>query len=740
MKLHLPKLLFAAIVAFGACAQQAQAAAATKVQEVTIGEKTYKTTMVYGNNNVNISAADLALQEGTDYLGFSMYSDQAANASSGGSNHWASTNQTISSNIVIYDDNTTTEKVEGLVIDNGYATTTTFTGAVYGNGTISKITAAPSSGETFVFTGDMSNYSGDIKMIGKNTNKLRIEGSSTGTGTIESAGTVTLKNTAIRTSKITASTLNIEGAQTTVNSALTLSATTLNLSKRLDVSAAGASVNFATKSTVNINLIDLLTGNFGDVVKYNTTASDVQGNGYFRVEGLQVASDTSKVSGGQIKVRVGSHGGFDVNANSTMKATYKKLAYGIAADATYDSAIMGEAESLILDGTATLTLEASLPETVTKGIYIKGTGTKLNLANKDVVVNQGDFIILDGKKVALQGSGTYKIGTASIATGVSVDKLWTGTVEYSYSALDNALTENLSKLGNASSTVKLTGAGGHFATSSGGLKDLHLELKDNGEIKALTVSNGNSRSVHGDSASYLASTITGDGTLDYTFKGDTTNGSAISAFKLEGNISGWDGLFQYNASNASDKNELDLFVTGKATEVNVSIANKCAGKLNLIVENADKTTSLNAAVTVNTLKATDNSSIEVGGVIITDSLTLGAGSTLIFNGGNLTLSESLTLSIAQIKLAEDIVFNTADTYTLISMATDARSATGAITFTDDVANWGGAVYNIGGVDYAASLQNTGTALSVHFQAIPEPTTATLSLLALAGLAARRRRK
>ncbi len=56
----------------------------------------------------------------------------------------------------------------------------------------------------------------------------------------------------------------------------------------------------------------------------------------------------------------------------------------------------------------------------------------------------------------------------------------------------------------------------------------------------------------------------------------------------------------------------------------------------------------------------------------------------------------------------------------------------------DFSNWNGNVVLSGVADY--TVNKTATGLTVTYSGVPEPTTATLSLLALAGLAARRRRK
>lgn len=107
------------------------------------------------------------------------------------------------------------------------------------------------------------------------------------------------------------------------------------------------------------------------------------------------------------------------------------------------------------------------------------------------------------------------------------------------------------------------------------------------------------------------------------------------------------------------------------------------------------------------------------------------------------------------------------TYTLVAVGTDALAAvgmgytytpgTGALTVNADELTIGGAMKTLGvRVDYHPGVTTTGAnwvssadlstakgewgAVITNITLIPEPATATLSLLALAGLAARRRRK
>ncbi len=79
------------------------------------------------------------------------------------------------------------------------------------------------------------------------------------------------------------------------------------------------------------------------------------------------------------------------------------------------------------------------------------------------------------------------------------------------------------------------------------------------------------------------------------------------------------------------------------------------------------------------------------------------------------------------------------TYTLTVTGGD-QSMTPTLTWADGSETLASYKGNMNGNAALTSVVNPGVSYTVELPAVPEPTTATLSLLALAGLAARRRRK
>ena len=122
----------------------------------------------------------------------------------------------------------------------------------------------------------------------------------------------------------------------------------------------------------------------------------------------------------------------------------------------------------------------------------------------------------------------------------------------------------------------------------------------------------------------------------------------------------------------------------------------------------------------------DGSTLEIngtGGVVLGGALTLGSG---------ITLGSGLDAEIAKLTKGDSLVLFTGVTglsysgQTVALMSTEVAPVDAATVFN----GLDTGVYEI------AFAQNN---VSINMLSIPEPTTATLSLLALAGLAARRRR-
>ena len=158
MKLHLPKSILAAVLAVLASLAQAET-------------RTYT-----GNDNKNIKTS------GYDTIIFQM--------SGGSTNNYFSSDQNIAGStdaaIKIQDDTTTTDQVEGLIINNGYAENVQiFTGALSGDGLLQK--TGNGDPNTIVFAGNTSGFTGSIDLSSDRTFTLVFGGNSTAVSAAETS-------------------------------------------------------------------------------------------------------------------------------------------------------------------------------------------------------------------------------------------------------------------------------------------------------------------------------------------------------------------------------------------------------------------------------------------------------------------------------------------------------------------------------------------------------------------------
>lgn len=213
--------------------------------------------------------------------------------------------------------------------------------------------------------------------------------------------------------------------------------------------------------------------------------------------------------------------------------------------------------------------------------------------------------------------------------------------------------------------------------------------------------------------------------------GKQSFGGDMSSFN--GSVSATAGVLQL--LNQTSVNVQDLLVTGADAEHQAVIG---------VYTGADSTTTEGSIVVSGTLTGNSYATLNAN-LTMADGSTIAVrgenglhmGSALTFaNGGKMNLSEDILGSLADLDRGEGLtLFSGVDSFTL-----------GGSAYSDEV------TYNAQDYFNLMSLTNPDTYV-IRFQAdaaadggtvsifaVPEPTTATLSLLALAGLAARRRRK
>ena len=434
-------------------------------------------------------------------------------------------------------------------------------------------------------------------------------------------------------------------------------------------------------------------------------------------------------------------------------STDKTLTLGGLKMSDQTSVVMNYKEATI--GTLKLESTADTPFSITGG-HTKVIGDITINNAKQITVSSGATLTHDG--FSYDGS-TIKTPTAGTALSLFDNATVTG----------GTLTQNE----NASKdepykTIKATLSNVKLVNKSG----LELRLKTNAELSAIdiggklqvdsktTVSGATnvSGTVEVTSGNEFkmgnSATLSGTGTLKNS--GGTltlTNGSGFKG-TLEsagGSLSLSGGLESLKAVKASDGASIALQGTGAASSISIEeVVIAGAGSITALNEglkvvNVKATKvqigagggSLYGNLSINgtlTLDASAGATSEQGGtkgLTTTGSLTLGSGLTLnLLNLGKLTTDDSLKLFSGVTSL----------TFTQLN-ETGPTTATNAITTGEIDAS---TVFSGLGKDdfwltYTGSADGGIVAL-VAQRDVPEPTTATLSLLALMGLAARRRRK
>ena len=403
-------------------------------------------------------------------------------------------------------------------------------------------------------------------------------------------------------------------------------------------------------------------------------------------------------------------------------------------------------------------------------------GTSLLAAESTGTVNIGTGVVVTvdsaAPAVKLAGTGTYAMGSANIGQTELGDN-WHGAVSLSGFAFSNT---SLDDLWQGDSWVEMNGITGGYlsAWNGGGSESANIRLTNPGEDGiAWNWSQGTSTTAQ--------PTITFDGKWEGTGTFQLTDLRENVTFA--GDISGWKGTFDYSGNHGST-----LTFKDDATVINVAIENNGVNdatdankQFHIAVENE---AVFNKEVASHTLTIADDASATFHQAEMElASLTLGddAATMTVWSDelaaaeGTVTITETLTAGEGSIlhsnlDLKDGVVLAFNDTLTM----TSTLGVEGLLTLDEDSAlflelvglpegsgQWvdlimagdgSNLVYTNPGIHranaadvFTNSLFQSGdymvfaTEDSFGITRVPEPTTGTLSLLALAALAARRRK-
>ena len=542
-------------------------------------------------------------------------------------------------------------------------------------------------------------------------------------------------------------------AAVTVRGALTLSGTTSgagSLSVRQTITNTSGSVTLDGVA-IAISTADVLNGNFGELALQAVTGGNAN-NGYIQSSDIKLFSNESNVT---ITPET-DYVSVDGTKFDSLESAFSGV-YLLKESETYSKTVMADAKQVMVKNAATLTLNEALASTVTGGIMLLGENSVIALGD-DVLLNKSS-VATKGNKGKLTGTGTYDLGSI---TTVDFGAVKLGDFSGTVKATKGARGTNLKGFNDIGSGAKLELSGFTGYLYDDELKR-NLILTNSADGYAVRLDNGSST---GSGTATFSGSIEGSGNMVYTWDVVDDGQTRKTTHVFTGDTSQWKGKFVRELIDSAGDGNITI---GKLTEVKFTaggdvfhtdgtggVEDKAeTSRTTVIVDaGADTDTTFNGSITnvkevitnsntdykqaITTQAFTVKDAVTVGifSDVTTTSLTLGTDATLEFAGGVLNVTDSYTLNAVCITLADSLTFKTADDYTLFNVTGEGKTLT--MTGLD---SWSGSNYLIDGVEYSTALLQDGNSLKLSFnKVIPEPTTATLSLLALAGLAARRRRK
>ena len=423
-------------------------------------------------------------------------------------------------------------------------------------------------------------------------------------------------------------------------------------------------------------------------------------------------------------------GTINIQHSTALGATAEGQAALIAAEGTTITVENGSQVVLAAEGN-----DIAGAVEIDEGAALVMKGGNYSVSNSTV---NGSLILSDQTDAKLSGTTTVNgslsisglasssiTGTVDIAEGASVEMIG-GYYTASRNTVDGTLS--LNEVNATAGT--LTGSG------SLRVKDGSVSFSDTGTYKG-------SLSVEGSNAEL---TLTKGG-----YKGSGTVAVQGGKLTLEnrGSITINEGGQLAVSDEATVKATSSINILEGAT---LSIGDVCAAvELNSLMSNEMAVYTTAAAEGYDPTVAVHTA---VGGVLETNSLNMFAGSTLIANGAHIDMNGAeLTIdSYEEQKI--NLVLTLGANYTPDSQVVLFSNVGSVYLFMDDLFGVSGdeIVYTVNAGDYftgewineSTTLNYDSTANVVYLQGVsnvvPEPTTATLSLLALAALAMRRRRR
>ena len=716
MKLHLPKVLFTAVVAAVCCVQQAMA---TEYYINGSTGKFHESTFQTEDGKTPIDKGDAA----------------AANNDANGGN-WRVfstvtniTGASVGDHTLILHEGSGTGDLEVQYNDFAAGAIKVLEGT-----TITGIDAASSADRTFYIGGNSADgYTSVFEENFTIAPTLAINLSGKQTWNISEGVKVTLKSVAgSDTTKYKNFKVNIaEGANVTFSGGTLAVQGTMNNQGTLTFGNTMEITSFEGL-ILNDTLGVTYEGDNGDTVNGYRTISNahyylVQNNGNGTTSGTVTANLVTGSTSTALTV-VSDASGISVASDQSLAKSTDW--YYVNSTVNYGGEDgVNDAPGFALNG-GTLNLNSSLDSTVVTNEIKATTGTTstLNLAN-GVVLNRDDIALEANSIVNLKGTGTVLVQGKSLngssSLGLGTGEGWNGVVElkdctaagygfnnYGSKLRLNGVTGWFKQHTQTSTLLEIAEGGWKITDSSNSTNKLNGKVSGTGDITYASPLAGSSHSYnlefYGDTSEWSGNITINDYDTDINTEGmQAKPDQSIVRLKFYGGSAfDADGNSTITSNRSNGTVEVNVGKSGTTTQMNAAVKKAGDAAVNVIAEH---NTVFNKSLDVTSLQVRAGATATLKAESTTGSVTVASTGALMFDGGTLNVTGSLTLDASAIKIAESLTKDAA-TKTLITVSGEGSTL-------NVNGSWTGSTYIIGGQRYTTSLNNTGSVLQLEFDQV-----------------------
>ena len=266
-------------------------------------------------------------------------------------------------------------------------------------------------------------------------------------------------------------------------------------------------------------------------------------------------------------------------------------------------------------GTIDYTTDSVIASNATTGILVKADST-INMGS-GTTINKNNLTAEAATK--LNGSGLYIANSATtLGDNISLDDNWTGTVQLTGNL--NTSANFFATAGKTGSTIELKGVNKWTSNWNGNISQ-NLKLTNNGNSAAWSFG-----AYYTDNTGAYASTVctfSGAWSGDGNFITNIDNGNERGMhYKYTGDVSQWTGILKGTANNANSVAVVEF--SGNAKEVNAEIKRE-SGKLWLIV---DTDATFSKSITANEMIVNAGKEVTLKQNLTISSLSMAEGSSL----------------------------------------------------------------------------------------------------------------